>query len=791
MADTLESLEIKVQHSASGADAEINSVATAISRLKTALAGAPAALKDLATAVKSVNEAFKGGTAKYDKFAESMQNVAASAELLGENSNSVSTLANAMNTLTNVKVTSGSFNALAKGVEAVGNATRSITPESIANLDKMVTSLAKLQGVDLQGLGSAMNAVRRGGSIVPKEPAQPVPVELQELISSASAIDVLQAKLVSLRTAMQEAFSAGDADKAMALRGQILQTEAALAKAEKAANGAANGVKNLAKEAKKSQSPLAGFISSLKRIAFYRMIRSIIKSITAAFQEGLKNAYAFSAGITTEGHRFAAALDGISTSGLTLKNQLGSAFISLYAALAPVINQLIGLIVRLADALSQIFSAFTGSTYLKAVEAPKQWGEAAGGAAKAAKEWKNQLLGFDEINRLEAPSDGGGSGAGGGLDPSAMFEDTPIAEKYRKFADAVKSFLQWCKDHLDLIKGIVEAIGIALLAWKIGSFLNELLGLNLSLSTIVGIALTLAGVFLLIRGALDAIENGVNWDNMAEMILGVALAAGGLYIAFGSVAGAIGLLVGSFVILGVGVVDWLKKGELTEQSFWLIEAGIIGVGAALSLMTGSWIPLAVAAVAASIAAIIRYWDQIIAKLKSFQKMLHDALHDGKLNWMDFAAVAIQALLAPIDAIIQLINWISTAISWIISLINAWNGAQSSIAGAQAMAGSADYGYGLFASGGFPDEGQMFIARESGAEMVGTIGGRTAVANNDQIVAAIEGGVFRAMSAAMSSNGGSGNHTTIIDINGREFFRATYNDQKAVAKERGISLIANG
>ncbi len=87
---------------------------------------------------------------------------------------------------------------------------------------------------------------------------------------------------------------------------------------------------------------------------------------------------------------------------------------------------------------------------------------------------------------------------------------------------------------------------------------------------------------------------------------------------------------------------------------------------------------------------------------------------------------------------------------------------------------------------------MFIAREAGPEMVGTIGGRTAVANNDQIVAAIEGGVFRAVSSAMSvSNGGGGNHTTIIDINGREFFRATYNDQKAVAKERGISLIANG
>lgn len=46
----------------------------------------------------------------------------------------------------------------------------------------------------------------------------------------------------------------------------------------------------------------------------------------------------------------------------------------------------------------------------------------------------------------------------------------------------------------------------------------------------------------------------------------------------------------------------------------------------------------------------------------------------------------------------------------------------------------------YASGGFPETGQMFIAREAGAEMVGTIGGRTAVANNDQIVEGISAGV---------------------------------------------------
>ena len=49
----------------------------------------------------------------------------------------------------------------------------------------------------------------------------------------------------------------------------------------------------------------------------------------------------------------------------------------------------------------------------------------------------------------------------------------------------------------------------------------------------------------------------------------------------------------------------------------------------------------------------------------------------------------------------------------------------------------------YATGGFPEEGQMFIAREAGAEMVGNIGRRTAVANNDQIVSGIAGGVAEA------------------------------------------------
>lgn len=74
-------------------------------------------------------------------------------------------------------------------------------------------------------------------------------------------------------------------------------------------------------------------------------------------------------------------------------------------------------------------------------------------------------------------------------------------------------------------------------------------------------------------------------------------------------------------------------------------------------------------------------------------------------------------------------------------------------------------------------------------MVGTIGGRTAVASNDQIVSAIEGGVYRAVASAMGSSSKGGGSVS-LNINGREFYRATYDDAKAVSKEKGISLIAS-
>jgi hypothetical protein len=72
----------------------------------------------------------------------------------------------------------------------------------------------------------------------------------------------------------------------------------------------------------------------------------------------------------------------------------------------------------------------------------------------------------------------------------------------------------------------------------------------------------------------------------------------------------------------------------------------------------------------------------------------------------------------------------------------------------------------YAQGGFPSVGEAFIARENGPELVGSIGRKTAVANNDQIITGIESGVYRAMMAASANKqGGSQTIRIINEIDG--------------------------
>lgn len=58
----------------------------------------------------------------------------------------------------------------------------------------------------------------------------------------------------------------------------------------------------------------------------------------------------------------------------------------------------------------------------------------------------------------------------------------------------------------------------------------------------------------------------------------------------------------------------------------------------------------------------------------------------------------------------------------------------------------------YAKGGFPENGEMFMARENGPELVGRMGSKNAVANNNQIIAGIRDGVFEAVIDALKASG---------------------------------------
>lgn len=97
-------------------------------------------------------------------------------------------------------------------------------------------------------------------------------------------------------------------------------------------------------------------------------------------------------------------------------------------------------------------------------------------------------------------------------------------------------------------------------------------------------------------------------------------------------------------------------------------------------------------------------------------------------------------------------------------------------------------FATYANGGFPDMGQMFVAREAGPELVGRIGKKTAVANNDQIVSAVSGGVYNAMRSAMAGMSGGGKfeiHTT-VEIDKKAVGKSVVDYNNGIVKQTGKS-----
>lgn len=343
----------------------------------------------------------------------------------------LSSLGTIMGTLANNRVSVSVFNSLSKGIENLAASLKAMSDADVNKLTQIANVLSGLNGIDLTGIKGSSGLSRMATS-------------MQRVSSSASSVG-------------------------------------------SATRGAAKGIEEVAEAADRAKSPLSNFISSLKRIAFYRMLRTIIKEISQAIREGIDNLYEYSKAHDDFGG-IASSFDGLASAAQSMKNQLGATFGQILAAAAPILIELMNLVrqltqlfyplaqaiaalepvivavinvvTQLVNVLISLFSLL-GLNVGKIVadDATKSWKE----AKDAAGAYKNTILGFDEINRLNDTSGGGGgsdNGFTGGFEYEPFDFDWKFPEWFALFTHNINIAIGKVKEFCAELALIPETIPV-------------------------------------------------------------------------------------------------------------------------------------------------------------------------------------------------------------------------------------------------------------------------------------------------------------------------------------------
>lgn len=549
-------------------------------------------------------------------------------------------------------------------------------------------------------------------------------------------------------------------------------------------------------------SPLGKVVKMFGRIAMYRLVRSAIKAISTAAKEGVNNLVMYSAALnSTDAAAANATMSEYATTLLQVKNTLGAALMPILTALLPVINTIASAFITAANAVNMFFQALQGkTTFTKAKKSTVDYAKSLKTATGAAKELQKTLLGFDEINRLNAENKGGGGAAG--ADFSNMFEEAEISEKVKKYAEKAQKIIDAINKFIHSVIGILTtALGL----FVIGALLT-FTGANIPL----GIGLMIAGAVIFgkeIAEKWDEIPKKLRTVIMKIMVaVGFGIAVIGVLLAFSgaNIPLGIGLIIAGAAILGAAcALDWEEVKNALQGTLGAIMAALsafnLVLGAVLTF-SGANIPLGIGLMISGLAGLVtvgvanwdsirkfftRTWEAIkkdastpLGKLAIGVVLLfsgHTAIGLGMVN-----AACLQFFhpeepnyenaFYPIKKAWENIkNWWETSVQ---RTLDMWKQSVSSVfmiggggSGREGKFGrSGNATVGKFASGGFVTSGQLFYARESGPELVGSIGGRSAVANNDQIVEAVSNGVYNAIAPLMS---GMRNGDTHIYLDGKE------------------------
>lgn len=344
--------------------------------------------------------------------------------------------------------------------------------------------------------------------------------------------------------------------------------------------------------------------AKLQAIALSLGIDRTVSSMTQAEKAQLRY-YAILTQVTTAQGDMARTLSAPANQLRILQAQatqaaraLGNIFIPALNAVLPYAIAFLKVIRMVADALASLFGFSlpqidysSVSSGLGSVSGGADDAEASlGGAAEKAEEFKNALLGIDELNIVSPESNIGGAdiaGVGGGdlgidlpeYDFLAGLTEAMSTGIFEKWKAALEPIMKWVRENFDIVKGMVLGIGAALLGWKLsGGLEGSMSTLLRNLRKISGFALSLAGTAALVGGGFDAWVNGVDWQNLLFMLGGVALLAVGLSINFGLVGVAIALVVGGLVILATSFKDAWENGETMANRVGLAIGGVLSGG---------------------------------------------------------------------------------------------------------------------------------------------------------------------------------------------------------------------
>lgn len=261
---------------------------------------------------------------------------------------------------------------------------------------------------------------------------------------------------------------------------------------------------------------IKGFLSSLGRIAMYRAIRSIIKSIASGISEGLQNVYQWS---LLTGNQFANSMNSIATSGMYAKNSLAAMAAPLFNALAPVIDAIVDKFVQLVNVINQVFAIFGGSgKWIKAIKQPQNFASAVDATGDSAKNAKKNiddyLASFDELHVIPDQNDSSGSGGGGSGVPDygGMFEEVDVDSN-------IKDFVNQLKDAIDKgdwkgvgtllgekVNGLVDSIDFKGFGQKVGYGINAGIQIAYYFLETVNFYNISSGIATFLNNALDQID---------------------------------------------------------------------------------------------------------------------------------------------------------------------------------------------------------------------------------------------------------------------------------------------